>query len=257
MKALAKISLRVGLVSADTNMYSAIDSGEKVSFNQLHAKCKHRVQQKLFCPDCAQEIIDKKAEIVKGYEIQKGEYVVMTEEEVDACRKESNGVMSVFQFVEEEVDELLFDKPNYLEGGGKNQDMFNLIYQGIVENQVVGLAKMVLRQKDHFYTIKPYKGLLVAFDMHFPAEIRDPAEIEKPKTNGFDAETMKMFGQLIRKMTKPYDESLIKDDYSDSLKDMIQRKAKGEVIVDGSVAPAPKKVASLKDALAQSLAMAA
>ena len=259
MRAKAKISMRVGLVSVpEVVVYSGIDSGAKISMNQLHAECKHKVQEKLFCPDCAKDILDKENEIVKGYPNGKNEWVVLSKEEIESCKKESNGVMNVFQFVEAgEVPTILYSKPHYFGAGKNSAELYGLVYHGIVENKVMGLGKIVMRQKDHFFCILPYEGILAGFELHFPEEVRSVDEIEKPKANGFDKDTLKMFSQLIGKMTKAFDKSVIRDEYTDALRGIIAAKAAGKVIdisvpkVNGSVH------LSLKDMLEQSLAQAA
>jgi DNA end-binding protein Ku len=258
MRATMNISLKVGLVVApEVKVYAAIDSGEKISMNMLHAECQHKVEQRYFCPLCAKEIVDKKAEIVKGYPTGKEEWIVLTEAEIESCKKESNGVMDCFQFVENgAVAPILYQKPYYLEAGKKGAELFGLIYQGISENGVSGLAKMVSKQKDHFYLVTPYQGILVAYELHFPNEVRETTEIERPQVGGFDDATVTMFKTLIQKMTRPYDRDKARDEYTEALRAIINAKAAGQVI-DISVPIAKKQSLSLKDALAASLAQAA
>lgn len=259
MRAVAKITIQMGLLSiTDVPMFSAIESSERVSFNQLHSDCKCRVQQKLFCPSCQKDIVDKKAEIVKGYPITKDNYVVLTEEEIDSCKKESSDVMKVIQFVEPgEIPEIFFEGANYLSAGKDSKDTFSLFYHLLVGCERVALAKMVMRQKDHFFAIKPFDGILVAYDLYFPAEIRDTGEIEKPQVESLlltniDQDTFDLAKSLVKKMTKPFDREAIKDEYSDALRKIIQDKSEGKAI-DVVEKKAEAKVVSLKDALKGSL----
>lgn len=161
MKAQAKVLIQMGLLTIpEVNMYSAIESSEKVSFNQLHNECKCRVQQKLYCPTCSKEIVDKKAEILKGYPISKDNYIVLTEAEISSCKKESTDVMKIVQFIEEgEIPEIFFESASYLSAGKQGIDTFSLFYRLLVDCKKVALAKMVMRSKDHFLAIKPYNGV--------------------------------------------------------------------------------------------------
>jgi len=253
MKASAKVLIQMGLLTIpNVSMYSAIDSGEKVSFNQLHAECRCKVQQKLYCPTCSKEIVDKKAEIVKGYPISKDNYIVLSEGEIESCKKESSDIMKIIQFVDEgEIPEILFESASYL-SGREGSETFSLFYHLLEECEKVALAKMVMRSKDHFLAIKPYNGVLVAYDLYFPAQIRSTDEIEKPESTGFDADTVELAKQLVAKMTKPFDPQSIKDEYTSALRDIITLKADGKVI-DITPKFIETKKTSLKDALKESL----
>lgn len=255
MKATAKITIQMGmLMMPHVKMYSAIERSEKLSFNQLHAECKCRVQQKMFCPTCHKDIIDKAAEIVKGYPLSKDSYVVLSETEIDSCKKESSDVCKVFQFVEpSEIDEIYFSSASFLAAEKEGMETFSLFYHLLTESGKMGLAKMVQRGKDNFLAIKPYNGVLVAYDLYFPNQIRGTGEIEKPiEANAFDQETVDLAMTLVKKLTKPFNPQAIKDEYSDSLRAIIKDKADGKVInvVEQKVV---RKVISLKDALKGSL----
>lgn len=260
MRATAKITIQMGLLSiTNVPMYSAIESGERVSFNQLHSDCHCRVQQKLFCPSCRKYIVDKKVEIVKGYPLAEDNYVILSEEEIEACKKESTNVMKVIQFVENgEIPEIFFESASYLTAEKEGKETFSLFYHLLVDCEKVALAKMVIRQKDHFFALKPLDGILVAYDLYFPTEIRSTDEIEKPQvdnlllTGGIDKDTIDLAKALVKKMTKPFDREAIKDEYSDALRKIIKDKSEGKVI-DVVERKAEKKVVSLKDALKDSL----
>ena len=258
MRATAKVTIQMGLLSIiNVPMYSAIESSEKVSFNQLHSDCQHRVIQKLFCPECDKEITDKKAEVLKGYPISKDNYVVLTETEIESCKKDSTDVVKVIQFVEDgEIPEIFFESASYLSAGKDSLDTFSLFYKLLVDCKKIALAKMIARGKDHFLALKPYGGVLVAYELYFPAQIRDTAEIEKPLEDGFDEETVNMAKALVEKMSKPFVPAEIKDEYTAALRSIIEAKADGKVI-DLTEKKVSKKVVSLKDALKESLQKAA
>jgi DNA end-binding protein Ku len=258
MKAQAKVLIQMGLLTIpNVRMYSAIESSEKVSFNQLHSDCKCKVQQKLFCPTCSKDIVDKKAEIVKGYPISKENWVVLTDSEIESCKKDSTDTMKIVQFVEEgEIPEIFFESASYLAAEKEGLDTFSLFYRLLVDCKKVALAKMIARGKDHFLALKPYGGVLVAYELYFPAQIRDTKEIEKPLEDGFDEETVNMAKALVGKMSKPFNPDEIKDEYTAALRAIIEAKSEGKVI-DLAEKKIEKKVINLKDALKESLKEAA
>jgi DNA end-binding protein Ku len=255
MKASAKIIIQMGLLSIPhVSMYPAIDSGEKVSFNQLHWDCHGRLQQKLFCPTCNKDIVDKKAEVAKGYPITKDQYIVLTESEIESCKKDSNEMLRILQFVEErEIPEIYFQSAYFLGAEKEGTDTFSLFYTLLKDMKKTALAKMVLRSKDHFLALKPYNGVVVAYELYFPSTIRDTKEIEKPNTNGFDKDTIDLARKLVTKMSKPFAPEEIKDEYTEALRKIITAKSEGKVI-DLIERKEEKKTLNLQDALKESLA---
>lgn len=243
------------LLISGVKMYSAIESGEKISLNQLHHSCKNKLQQKMYCPACDHTIVDKATEIIKGYPnpIEKDTWITLTESEIKACKKDSNEVLKIIQFVgNDEIPEIYFSKANYLAPDKEGADTFFLLHQLLREMNKVALAKMVLREKDHFMAVKPCDGVFVAYDLHFPAEIRGTAEISVPKGKGFDKDTITLAGKLVEKMSKPFDPSIIVDEYTQGLRSIIEAKAEGKIIEIEEVRQ-EKKSLSLNDALKESL----
>lgn len=256
MRAMAKVTIQMGLLSIpEVSMFGAIESGEKVSFNQLHKECRNRLQQKMYCPECEHTIIDKDSEIIKGYPIGKTEWITMSKEEIESCKKESTDVLKIVQFVNHaEIPEVYYESASYLapkKGGGA----FSLLYALLNDTGKTALAKGVMRAKDHFYALRSYEqGVIVAYDLHFPNEIRNAGEVPKPKEKDdlFDDETYEMFGKLVEKMTRAFDPAIIKDEYTTALKNIIQLKAEGKVIPIEEVVHERKSI-NLKDALKESL----
>jgi DNA end-binding protein Ku len=260
MKAIAKVNMGISLLKVvDLNLYSAIESSEKIKLHQLHCKCHNRIEYKYFCPVCNKDILDKKAEIIKGFEESKDSYVLLEEGEIESCKKESTGEIKVISFVNDgEIPEIFYSKANFLAPAKKTGDgnTFGLVYEILNELKKTALAKLVLRQKDHFFAIKPYNGILIAYDLHFPNEIRDTKELgDYEETNGFDADTRELAKQLILKLSRPFNPDEIQDEYTEGLKEIIEAKSKGEVIKPAEV-KAEKKVVNLQEALKESLKMA-
>ncbi len=253
MKATMKGQLTMGLIESAIKMYSGIERSEKVSFNQLHHDCHNKLNQKMFCSTCNVDIVDKTAEIVKGYPLTKEDWVILSEAEIDSCKKEASDKIRIFQFIDPgEINEIYFQSVNFLEADKDGKETFGLIYQLVVDSGKIALAKMISRGKDNFLAIKPYGGILVAYDLYFPNQIRSTDEIEKPQTNLFDKETLDLAKALVKKMTKKFDPAAIKDEYTEGLRRLIKDKSEGKAInvVEKKV---ERKVVSLKDALKGSL----
>jgi DNA end-binding protein Ku len=256
MKAMFKGYIEMGLWQIpEVGGYSAIESGEKVSFNQLHCKCHNRIQYKYFCPTCNAEILDKKSEVIKGYEITKGNYIVLSESEIEGCKKDSDSKIKIVQFIgSNEIPEIFYESALFLSADKNGADSFCLLHSLLKELDKSALAKLVLRNKDHFLNIKPYNGILIAYDLHFPSEIRDTKGIEIKKSNSFDQDTMELAKQLILKMTKPFNPDEIVDEYTLGLREIISAKAEGRII--DIPKPQERKVLNLQDALKESLKQA-
>lgn len=260
MRATAKISIQHGqLFIPSCKLFKAIDDSEKVSFNQLHTRCKGRLNQVLHCSSCDTDILDKKTEIMKGYPVGK-DYVILSQDEIDSCKKEATDVMRVIQYVNvEELSPIYFSGASFLVAEKDGLEPFALFFFMLKESGKLALAKMVSRGKDNFLAIQPYdeaisQGVLIAYDLYFPAQIRSTKEIDTAlNATAFDQETVNLAMGLVRKMCRPFDPNIIKDEYNDALRAIIRAREAGEMI-DIVEKKSERKVVSLKDALRGSLA---
>lgn len=267
MKASWTGKVEFGFVSFDSKLAPVIESKEKISFNQLHKTkivkdekgnrkemdCHSKVYYKTFCSSCETEIIDKKSELVKGWEKSKGNWVILTQDEVDSCKKENNEKIKIIQFIKDsEIPEVYYESSYFLFPSDEDNDTFGLFHSILKESNRMALGKVVMRATDHFFAIKPLDGILIAYDLHFPNEIRNVKDVGKFKFSEFDDETKELCKNLIDKMTKPFNPELIKDEYTEGLKEIIKAKIEGKEIkpIEKKV---EKKVLSLKDALKESL----
>src|SRR5262249_24776352 len=142
-----------GLISIPIRL-SAAARGERISFNQLHKVCHSRLKQPLFCPVCNRNV--ERSEIVKGYEYEKDQYVLFTEEELDKIEPPSAHVMEILEFVKiKEVDPLYFDASYYVapeEGGAK---AYKLLMMAMEESSYAAIAKLTMHQREHIVVIRP------------------------------------------------------------------------------------------------------
>jgi DNA end-binding protein Ku len=245
--------LKVSLVNIPIRVFPATDSAASVSFNQLHAECQTRIQQKKWCPHCEREVPN--SELVKGYEFEKGRYVVVSEEDIEKVRPASTRVIDLQQFAErDELDPIYFERPYYLAPDTQvAADAFAVIREGMAGK--VGIGKVALYGREYLVAVEAREKGLVMYTLRQADEIRamnDVAEYdllpEKPKT----AE-VQLARQVISTFEKPLDLKQYKDEYQSELRRIIDAKVAGEEVV-ATEAETPSKVVDLMEALRKSLA---
>jgi DNA end-binding protein Ku len=239
-------------VNIPVKVFPATESSGTISFNQLHAECQTRIRQKRWCEHCNREVPN--SEIVKGYEFEKGRYVVMSEEDFDNVRPESTRVIDLVQFADESsVDPIYVDRAYYLAPDGTMAaDAFAVMRDGMKGK--VGIGKLALYGREYLVAVKPQDRGIVMYTLHHAAEIRSMDAVEE--LNAVAAKTrpeeIKLAKQVIETFEGPLDLSTYRDEYQEGLQRIIQAKIAGEEIVAPSP-EAPPRVVNLMDALKKSL----
>ena len=244
--------LKISLVNIPIKVFPATESAGSISFNQLHAECQTRIQQKRWCPHCNREVPN--SEIVKGYEFEKGHYVVLTEEDLDKVRPESTRVIDLVQFADEaSIDPMFVDRAYYLApDGGVASDAFAVMRDGMAGK--VGVGKLALYGREYLVAVKPHGRGIVMYTLHHAAEIRSIEQVDELDSvpTSVKPEEMKLAQQVIATFEGPLDLASYTDEYRAGLQKIIDAKIAGQEIV----APAqetPAKVVNLMDALRKSL----
>ena len=246
-------TISFGLVNIPVKLYSANDSSGKISFNQLHADKKIRLKQQMIDPETGEAVPREK--IVKGYEYAKDQYLIINEEELDQLELTTSRSMDITEFVPlEAVDPLYFESGNYLAPEKGAERAYALLVRGLEDMKHAAIAKYVARGKMHLLLIRAMKNALVMQYLRYADEVKPLSEIPVPDAKISDAE-LGLARQFIGSLAKPtFDITQYKDEYRDRLKDMLDRKVKGES-VDLTPAAAPQaKVVDLMEALKASLA---
>jgi DNA end-binding protein Ku len=234
-------------------VFPATDSAATISFNQLHGECQTRIQQKKWCPHCEREVTN--AEIVKGYEFEKGRYVVMSEEDIEKVRPASTRVIDLQQFAErDELDPIFFERPYYLAPDTQvAADAFAVIREGMQGK--VGIGKVALYGREYLVAVEARDKGLVMYTLRQADEIRAMEDVseydllpEKPK-----AAEVQLARQVISTFEKPLDMKAYKDEYQSELRRIIDAKVAGEDVV-ATEEETPSKVVDLMEALRKSLA---
>jgi DNA end-binding protein Ku len=244
--------LRVSLVNIPVKVFPATESAASISFNQLHAECQTRIQQKRWCPHCEREVPN--SELVKGYEFEKGRYVVVTDEDMQKVRVESTRVINLSQFTDDTaIDPIYVDRAYYLApDGAMAADAFAVMREGMVGK--AGVGKVALYGREYLVAIRPQKKGLVMYTLHHDAEIRSIDEIEELNSvpSKVKPEEMKLAKQVIATFDAELDLKEYKDEYREGLRKIIDAKIAGEEVVAPEVAE-PPRVVDLMEALRRSL----
>jgi DNA end-binding protein Ku len=241
-----------GLVSIPVGLHSALESREELSFHLLHRKDLSRVDYKRYCVKEDVEVPWK--EIVKGYEYQKGRFVVVEDEDFEKARVPASHTFSVRAFVPAtSVDDLYFDHPYYLAPDGKaGTKAYALIRDALADEGKLGIGTIVIRQREHLGALEPAGDALVLTTMRFAHEIRSPGALDLPKArHGWTDKEMKLAHQLIDTLSAEWNPHDYKDTYTDALRKVIERKIAGEEIEVPETKPKP--VIDLMKALQASL----
>src|SRR3954466_16038445 len=244
--------LKVSLVNIPVKVFPATESAGSISFNQLHGECQTRIQQKRWCPHCEREVPN--SELVKGYEFEKGRYVVVGEEDIQKVRVESTRVINLIQFADDtEIDPIYVDRAYYLApDGGMAAEAFAVMREGMVGK--AGIGKVALYGREYLVAVRPQKKGLVMYTLHHDAEIRAIDQIEE--LNSVPAkvkpEEMKLAKQVIATFESELNLKDYKDEYREGLRKIIDAKIAGEEVVAPDVQE-PPRVVDLMEALRRSL----
>jgi len=233
-------------------VFPATDSGATISFNQLHGECQTRIQQKRWCPQCEREVPN--TEIVKGFEFEKGRYVVVGDEDVEKVRVESTRVINLEQFTDDTaIDPIYLERPYYLApDGAVAKEAFAVIREGMKGK--AGIGKVALYGREYLVKVQPRERGLVMYTLRHASEIRSMDAIDE--LEGVPAkvkpEEIKLAKQVISNFEGELDLGEYKDAYQEELQRIIDAKVAGEDVV-ASTEETPPKVVNLMDALRQSL----
>jgi DNA end-binding protein Ku len=244
--------LRLSLVSCPVALYTATSSGGDVRFNMLHASTHNRI--KMIPTDPETGPVDR-SEIVKGYEIEKGRYVVVTDEEIQNVRLETTRTIDIERFVDEvDIDRLYWNDPYYLTPDGDMAvEAYTVIREAMEKAGQVALGRVVMHQRERLMALEPRDKGIVAFSLRSNREVKRPADFfdsipeRKP-----DPKMVDIAIQIIRQQEGPFDPSQFNDRYEDALRTLIKEKEKGATIT-APEQPREAEVIDLMEALRRSL----
>jgi DNA end-binding protein Ku len=237
-------SISFGLVNVPVKLFTSVRKKD-VRFNQLHAADNVRIQQKRVCPADGEEVTWD--DLVKGYEVSPGQYVVVTNEELDALDPEATHTVDIEDFVSlEDIDPLYFDSSYYLVPDATGVKPYRLLLDAMTESGRVGVGRVVLRTKQYLCAVRPLADALVLTTMNFADEVSPASELEGLPGPGAEASSreMKMAKQLIDSLTAKFEPDKYHDTYREGVLELIDAKAQGQEVVSE---PPPEKTAPVVD----------
>ena len=226
MAAIWKGSVSFGLVNIPVELRTAVRA-DHISFRLLHKKDLSPVKYERVCQ--AEDKTIAWSEIVKGYEYQKGKFVVMTDQDFKAAAIEGSKTIDILDFVkEEEIDPRYFETPYYLVPAKGSEKSYALLREAVRATGAVGIGKIIMRQHQHLAGIKVVGDALILEIMRFSNELVDPGEYSFPKRANVRPQELKMAEQLIDNLAEPFDPSRYTDDYRSNLMKVIKAKMNGK-----------------------------
>jgi DNA end-binding protein Ku len=245
--------LRISLINIPVKVFPATESSATIGFNQLHAECQTRIRQKRWCPTCDREV--EYRDIVKGYEFERGRYVVVTDDDLAKVRVETTRVINLEQFVDETaIDPMYVESTYYLAPDGPvATDAFATMREGM--GGKAGIGKVALYGREYLVAVRPQKQGLVMYTLHHEAEIRTIDQIDELRSVPMKVkpEEMKLAKQVIATFAGELNLKDYKDEYAEGLRQIIKAKIAGQEIITPEVASAAP-VVDLMAALRKSLA---
>lgn len=254
MRPLWKGAISFGLIFVPVKLYAATEQKD-IRFNYLHEKCKTPVQYRRFCPQCQAEV--PMEEIVRGYEYEKGSYVILRDEDFHGAGGEGGKSINIMDFVSlADIDPIYYEKAYYLapsEGGAK---VYELLKKAMSETGKVAVARVVLRNKESLAVLRVSNNTLVMSTMHYPDEVRETGAL--PELNyqvNLHENEVKMAISLINNLSAAFQPEKYTDTYRERLMDIIQAKIAGAEITTPT-RPETGKVVDLMEALKASIELA-
>jgi DNA end-binding protein Ku len=254
MRTIWKGAISFGLVHVPVKLYPATERKD-IKFNFLHEVCKTPVKYQRFCPTCETEVPQE--QIVRGYEYEKGRYVILRDEDLENLPTDTARSVDIVDFVDlKEIDPVFFDKSYYLAPGDGGEKAYELLKQAMEKTGKIAVAKVVIRSKEALAVVRVYKGALVMETMFYPDEIRNVELLPELQYNvKINDNEIKMAESLIGSLAEPFAPEKYHNEYRKALMEVIQAKVAGEEV---EVAPRPEtaKVVDLMEALKASIQLA-
>ncbi len=244
--------LRLSLVTCPVALYSATTAAGDIHFNLINPKTDNRIRMVTTDPDTGP--VDRK-DLVKGYEVEKGRYIILTEDEIASVKLESTRILDIERFVDlAEIDRLYWNDPFYLVPDGKiAAEAYSVIREAMVQSGRIALGRVVLHTRERLMALEPQDNGIVAWSLRTKGEVRDAkpffGEIPEVKAN---AGMVEIASKIIEQQEGPFDPSLFTDRYEEALKGLIASKQKGQKAV-AVAEPEDTNVTDLMAALRASL----
>jgi DNA end-binding protein Ku len=246
-----KGSILVSLVTIPIRIYAAARS-ERTYLHQIHKECNTRVRQPLFCPTC-NRFVDR-GEIIKGYEFDEGQYVLVEEKEIKRISAASSKNLEIVAFTKlKEIDPIFFDASYFCIAEEAGKKAYQLLTKALEDTQTVGIGTLTMHQRDYTVFLRPYQRGLVLHTMYFSNEIRQLPEYGVLEPLDVKPQEVKLTEQLIASLQQPFRPKQYHNEFQQRLKKLIEAKRQGKSIEIGAE-PKRAPVIDMMEALKKSLA---
>jgi DNA end-binding protein Ku len=245
--------LKLSLVSCPIALYPATSEREKVSFHQINKTTGHRIKYRKVDAETGDEV--ESADIVKGYEVGKGEYIEISPEELEAIALESKRTVEIEEFVpKEQIDELYLNNPYYIAPDGEvGAQAFAVIREAINKKGMVAIGKVVFTSREHIMALEARGKGLMGITLRYPYEIRNEHEyFDDIPDEKIPKDMLELASHIVDTKTGDFDPRKFEDQYEDAVKELLRKKEQGEKI-EVPKERAPAKVINLMDALRRSV----
>ncbi|MGZ3298285.1 MAG: non-homologous end joining protein Ku [Asticcacaulis sp.] len=247
-------TLRLSLVSLNVAMYSALDASRKIAFHEIYRETGERVRHQLMAGDAPVE----RSDIVKGYEVAKGEYVTFEPDEIKDLKIPSSKMLDIARFVPaDSIDAIYFDTPYYLAPESKrDQDTFAVMRDALRESKVVGLGQIVIAGRERLCAIKPCGPGMMLETLHYADEIRRSAPyFDDIREVDAHEDEIDLARELIRRKTGKFEPEQFRDHYADALQELVDARVEHRAPHPAETERAAPRVVNLMDALRKSLSV--
>lgn len=253
MRSIWKGHIRFSLVTIPVQIFNAVETSNNVSFKQLHKEDNGRIRYKKICSVCEEEV--PYADIVKGFEYEPDQYVILEKEEFDSIKLKSNRVIDVESFVDvEEVHPSRFEAVYYI---GPNGDIaintFNLFRKALLKTGKAGIGRIILRDREDVVLLSPQDNGVVMYKLRYPYELRNIEDVPDLKDVTVDKTELELAETLIKSLDKPFDTINFDDRYRDALLELVDDKVTGKEIVTLSEEVDSTPVVDIMEALKRSI----
>lgn len=255
-RAIGTATISFGLVSIPVKLYTTSETGSDLHFNMLHAACGSRLKQQYICTKDG-ELVERE-QMTKGYEFAKGQYVVLSPEELKALDAVATNAIDLAEFVPADtVDPMLFEKSYYLGPDKGGERAYRLINQALIQSGLIGIAAYSARGKQYIVALRPFENGLIMHTLRYADEVKEWAEVPMPDLPDVKPAELALAQQIIAQISSPsFDNKKYKDEVKDRMMGLIQSKIDGAEITAAPEAP-QGKIIDLMEALKASLGMQA
>jgi DNA end-binding protein Ku len=247
-----KGSIVLSLISIPVRLYTAARS-ERTYLHQIHKECNSRVKQPLFCPTC-NRFVDR-GEIVKGYEFDEGQYVLMEDKEVKKIAATSSHSLEIVAFTKlTEIDPIFFDASYFCLPEDAGKKAYQLLVKAVEDTESVGIGKFVMHQRDYTVFLRSFDHGLLLHTMYFANEIRRPPQYGVFESVSLKPQEVKLTEQLIATLTQSFKPEQYHDEFQERLRRLIEAKQHGKTVEIGAESTKRAPVIDMMTALKKSLA---